>query len=86
MTSKEALKKLINYLDLSLDRQDEEQVTELLNTIKKDLDRLEKLEKVIEILKGRICIHNGYVCYDAYADVKLTDNECKLSKEVLENE
>lgn len=59
---------------------------EKLTSIKKDLERLEKLEKVIEILKGRICIHNGYVCYDAYADVKLTDNECKLSKEVLENE
>ena len=42
-----------------------------------------KLKKVIEILKGRICIHQGYICYDAYADIKLTDEEIKLLKEYL---
>lgn len=51
--------------------------------IKQDLDKLEKLEKVIEILKGRICVHQDYVCYEMYADIPLKDNEIELLKEVL---
>ena len=51
--------------------------------IKKDL---EKLEKAIEILKGRVCVNNGYVCYDTYADIKLNDEEIDLLYEVLSHE
>lgn len=57
-----------------------------ISVIEKDLERLEKLEKVIEILKGRMCVHNGYVCYDAYADIKLKDEEIDLLYEVLSYE
>lgn len=73
MTSKEALKKLINYLDLSLDRQDEEQVTELLNTIKKDLDRLEELK-------------NEYIALEIWNEVIFKENK-KLKKviDILKN-
>lgn len=43
----------------------------------------EKLKKAFNILKGKIWLHNGYVCYAAYADIKLTDEEFKLLKEYL---
>jgi hypothetical protein len=46
MNSLEAIKKLTNYLDLSLDSQDEAQATKLINTIKKDLEVLEIIKKV----------------------------------------
>lgn len=47
------------------------------------IDENDKLKKVIEILKGKICVHQSYICYDAYADIKLTDEEIKLLKEYL---
>lgn len=47
------------------------------NKVLKDLDRLEKLEKVIEILKN----------YEAIElKVKITEEEYNLVKEVLEDE
>lgn len=49
MASKENIKNLINYLDLSLDSQEEEQVKQLLDTIANDLERLEKLENVTKL-------------------------------------
>lgn len=73
-----------------------EKLTKDHNSLKKDFNELletnnifyntkEKYKKAIEILKGRICIHNGYVCYDAYADIRLKDNEIEILKEVLDN-
>ena len=48
-----------------------------------ELEYIKNLINVIEILKGRICVHQGYICYDSYADIKLTDEEIKLLKEYL---
>ena len=87
MTSKEALKLLETRCRyFSQDNMELEETYEAKETINKDLERLEKLEKVIEILKGRMCVHNGYVCYDAYADIKLKDEEIDLLYEVLSYE
>lgn len=71
-----------------------EKENELLNETKDSVDKViedlgkineenAKLKKAIEILKGRICVHNQYICYDAYADIRLKDNEIELLKEVL---
>lgn len=64
---------------------------EKLTSIKKDLDRLEKLEKSIDILKKALLVNvkevNGfyYVCgYDN--NYFMTKKEYNLLKEVLENE
>lgn len=58
---------------------------ELYDFIHKLCEENEKLKKAFDILKGKICLHNGYVCYDAYADIKLTKEECELLKGVLED-
>ena len=79
MKNREALERL--YLGLD----DHPTLTKCYDTLFKDLDRLEKLEKAIEILKGRICVHNQYICYDAYADIRLKDNEIELLEEVFDN-
>lgn len=90
MNSKKALKNIRDYHNETVYDTDSiytENIFEKeLDAIEKDLERLEKLEKVIEILKGRMCVHNGYVCYDAYADIKLKDEEIDLLYEVLSYE
>lgn len=95
MTSKEALEKIYDRAnhDEYLSRCNKVQALNFIednkkyrNIIEQYLERLEKLEKVIEILKGRMCVHNGYVCYDAYADIKLKDEEIDLLYEVLSYE
>jgi hypothetical protein len=61
-----------------------------VNKVLEDLGKINeentKLKKAIKILKGRICVHNQYICYDAYADIRLKDNEIELLKEVLKND
>ncbi len=47
---------------------------------------LNKLTEVINILKGRVCVHNGYICYAANADIPLTKQETELLIEVLGND
>lgn len=87
MTSKEALEILYRNCPMTVIREDDNislYAQYLVEVITQDLERLEKLEKTIEILKGRICVHNQYICYDAYADIRLKDNEIELLKEVLE--
>lgn len=89
MTSKEALDILMfAWLGRRDDKDypDFDDIHNALYYIEQYLDRLEKLEKVVEILKGRICVHNQYVCYDMYADIPLKDNEIELLKEVLGND
>lgn len=86
MTSKEALKELraAAVSKWGLDR---------VNIINKDLDRLEKLEKTIELLKGRVKMFEIYhkpksPCYYLYIGgrvVFLSREEFDLLKEVLEN-
>ncbi len=90
MTSKEALKRIKKSHSVAMalltEGAKDEETENAIRFIEEDLKRLEKLEKAIDILKGRICVHNGYVCYDVYADIKLKDDECELLKEVLGDE
>ena len=60
-----------------------ESVDKVLEDLGKINEENTRLKKAIEILKGRICVHNQYICYDAYADIRLKDNEIELLKEVL---
>lgn len=67
-----------------------------IETIKQDLDRLEKLEKVIEILKNCVylieneLIHNHLdyllILKGRYEEIELDKEEYDLLKEWLENE
>ena len=64
------------------------------NIIKRDLDRLEKLEKAIEILKARVKMfeiyhkekNRYYYLYIGGRIVFLSREEYELLKEVLEND
>lgn len=84
MRSKEVLKELraVTISNWGLDR---------VNIIEKDLDRLEKLEKTIELLKTKVNmfeIHHGvksryYYLYIGGRIVFLSREEYELLKEVL---
>lgn len=89
MTSKEALEKISwRYVN-------EPTFQEWCNTIKQDLERLEKLEKVLEIIKDKFFMevkeyHNpkydgGYLDYAdwCHVDNGLTQEQYELFKEVL---
>lgn len=87
MTSKECLKRIDerNYLT-------QREHTEFLGVVKQDLDRLEKLEKTIELLKARVKMletHHEprsryYYLYIGGRIVLLSREEYLLLKEVLE--
>ena len=89
MTSKECLKRIDerNYLT-------QRERKEFLSVVKQDLDRLEKLEKTIELLKARVKMletHHEprsryYYLYIGGRIVLLSREEYELLKEVLENE
>lgn len=89
MTSKEALKE---YYYCDTDNVMEKSKI-LYEAIEKDLDRLEKLEKAIELLKTRVKmfeIHHGaksryYYLYIGGRILFLSREEYELLKEVLEN-
>ena len=95
MTSKEALKDifdiLVNFERLS-DIHDEQEVKkQKFEIIEKDLERLEKLEKVIETLKKSFLLSVGELrgiyftlAYDN--NYVMTKEEYDLLKEVLEDE
>ena len=92
MTSKEAVLELI--CEAKSANIDEGRVCFLRKTIEKDLDRLEKLEKVIELLKTRVKMLETYhepktryyYLYIGGRIVLLSREEYELLKEVLENE
>ena len=88
MTSKEALKEFY-YCDTD-DVIDKSKI--LYEVLKKDLDRLEKLEKAIEFLKTRIKIETYhepksryYYLYIGGRVVLLSREEYELLKEVFYN-
>lgn len=79
MTSKEALSDL-SFLAIG----DENHTIKCKETIEKDLERLEKLEKAIEILKKAFGLHyileyDNNICF-------MTKEEYELLKEVLEHD
>ena len=89
MTSKEAVLELICEAK-SLNR-DDGRVCFLRKTIEKDLERLEKLEKVIETLKKSFLLSVGELrgIYFALAydnNYVMTKEEYDLLKEVLEDD
>ena len=89
MTSKECLKRIDerNYLT-------QREHNEFLGVVKQDLDRLEKLEKTIELLKARVKMletHHEprsryYHLFIGGRVVLLSREEYELLKEVLEND
>ena len=112
MTSKEALGELLYYANLSFERENERK-TEFANKIEqmdisdneenskiieKDLDRLEKLEKVIKFLKlnfnvsldSKLRISDDSECVQTFItclpENTTIDEMFKVLKEVLENE
>ena len=79
MTSKEALSDL-SFLAIG----DENHTIKCKETIEKDLERLEKLEKAIEILKKTFGLH--YILeYDNY-NYSMAKEEYELLKEVLQDD
>ena len=95
MTSKEALKDifdiLVNFERLSDIHDKQEVKKQKFEIIEKDLERLEKLEKIIETLKKSFLLSVGelrgiyYVlAYDN--NYVMTKEEYDLLKEVLEND
>lgn len=99
-TSKEALERLVRKLYnsnddcVSLSAED----YMLIKTIDQDLDKLEKLEKTIEILKSILIVegyiredgsHRYYLCkrnvFPVYT-ITLTKDQYELLKEVLGND
>ena len=87
MTSKEALSDLY-FLAIG----EQEHVSKCKKTIEKDLNRLEKLEKAIELLKARVKMletyheprSRYYYLYIGGRIVLLSREEYMLLKEVLE--
>ena len=95
MTSKEALKDIKDVLDMLIDfvrlNINEDIKKQKFEIIKKDLERLEKLEKVIEILKKALLLNVKEVSGIYYIlgydnNYVMTKEEYDLLKEVLEDE
>ena len=95
MTSKEALKDLLGILmnfECLSDVQDAHEVKkQKFEIIAKDLERLEKLEKVIEILKKALLLNvkevrGIYYILGYDTNYCMTKEEYDLLKEVLEDE
>ena len=95
MTSKEALKDifdiLVNFERLSDIHDDQDIKKQKFEIIEKDLERLEKLEKVIETLKKSFLLSVGELrgiyftlAYDN--NYVMTKEEYDLLKEVLEDD
>ena len=87
MTSKEALSDLVAIAVLTFNKD----MAKRLPVIKKDLDRLEKLEKVIEILKKALLLNVKEVRGSYYVlgydnNYCMTKEEYELLKEALEND
>ena len=95
MSSKEELKDildiLINFECLSGIRDEQDIKKQKFEIIEKDLERLEKLEKVIEILKKALLLNvkevrGIYYILGYDTNYCLTKEEYELLKEALEDE
>ena len=95
MTSKEALKDLLgilmNFERLSDIHDNQDIKKQKFEIIEKDLERLEKLEKVIETLKKSFLLsvgelHGIYFTLAYDNNYVMTKEEYDLLKEVLEDE
>ena len=95
MTSKEALKDLLdilmNFERLSDIHDNQDIKKQKFEIIKKDLERLEKLEKVIETLKKSFLLsvgelHGIYFTLAYDNNYVMTKEEYDLLKEVLEDD
>ena len=95
MTSKEALKDLLgilmNFEHLSGIQDTHDVKKQKFEIIEKDLERLEKLEKVIEILKKALLLNvkevrGIYYILGYDTNYCMTKEEYELLKEELENE
>ena len=95
MTSKEALKDifdiLMNFERLSDIHDNQDIKKQKFEIIKKDLERLEKLEKIIETLKKSFLLSVGELCGVYYAlaydnNYCMTEEEYNLLKEELGDE
>ena len=95
MTSKEALKDIKDVLDMLIDfvrlNINEDIKKQKFEIIEKDLERLEKLEKVIEILKKALLLNvkevrGIYYILGYDTNYCMTKEEYELLKEELENE
>ena len=96
MTSREALNYLlVNSEELYNQYEEDEKfyldAVELYNIVLKDLDRLEKLEKVIEILKKALLLNvkefrGVYYVLGFDTNYCMTNEEYELLKGVLEND
>ena len=92
LSNKEALEKAIEDISLEWEYEGiEDELREKLKPLYEDLDRLEKLEKTIELLKTRIKIETYhepksryYYLYIGGRIVLLSREEYELLKEVLE--
>ena len=95
MTSKEALKDLLgilmNFERLSDIHDNQDIKKQKFEIIKKDLERLEKLEKIIETLKKSFLLsvrelHGIYYVLAYDNNYVMTKEEYSLLKEVLEDD
>ena len=95
MTSKEALKDIKDVLDMLIDfvrlNINEDIKKQKFEIIEKDLERLEKLEKVIEILKKALLLNvkevrGIYYILGYDTNYCMAKEEYDLLKEVLEDE
>ena len=80
MTSKEAKVHIIDTVNGDMNK--EYFINEILPKIKKDLDRLEKLEKAFEVLKKSLLLSAVEIHEHSF----MKKEEADLIKEVLENE
>lgn len=83
MNSKECLEELLSMLNY--EQVDECDKKGLLRTIKQDLDKLEKLEKAINLIKEYLTIAND-VPLGTFAERCFTEEEQELLKKVLDDE
>ena len=91
MTSKEALKLAIRCSFFAQDNGELQEIYEAREKLEQDLDRLEKLEKVIEILKKALLlnvkeIRGLYYVLGYDTNYCMTKEEFELLKGVLEND
>ena len=80
MTSKEAKVHIIDTVNGDMNK--EYFINEILPKIKKDLDRLEKLEKAFEVLKKSLLLSAVEIHEHSF----MKKEEADLIKEVLEDE
>ena len=81
MNSKECLNKILDLLNY--EQIDECEKNNYLKTIKQDLDKLEQLEKALEILKEVCSLNSNRILETERNLLRLSKEEYELLKEVL---